>query len=385
MITTRTTPLIRAGLVILFLCAASTLTSRAESKPPLDDGFVSLFNGKDLSGWVNVNTWQGVKGRKDTWGVTNGVITCTGQPTGFMRSEKHYENFVLELEWRHLKAAGNSGVFIWSSPKPSGAYAKAVEVQILDAGYTELVARGGGKTDWFTGQGDVFAIHGMKMIPFAPTAPNPASSMRSFPSENRTRPAPEWNHYRITALNGTVLLAVNGKEVSGGYNCSVRKGYLALESEGSPTEFRNIRIKEWPTSNPKPEEIAPLANALAGVEGEFQIQAQDKAIDGVTLLARLYEFDPRLADAPAALVDKVEVANVSHVTGKPTTVKFALGAKVTVKTDRRYYVTVHGYSEGKVESNDHYVYFGTPEKGDLAHVFTDGSHTAVKFVGKRLK
>lgn len=374
-------------LLLLLLSAFLSLNLRAaDPAPAADDGFVSLFNGKDLSGWVNVNTWQGVKGRKDTWGVTNGVITCTGQPTGFMRSEKHYENFVLELEWRHLKAAGNSGVFVWASPKPAGAYAKAVEVQILDLGYTEQVAKGGGKTDWFTCHGDVFAIHGMRMIPFPPTAPNPASSMRSFPSENRTKPTPEWNHYRITALHGTVLLAVNGKEVSGGYNCSVRKGYLALESEGSPIEFRNIRIKEWPSTHPKPEEIAPLADAAGpGVEGEFQIQAQDKTIAGVTLLGRLYEFDPRLADAPATLVDKVEVANVAHTTGKATTVKFALGAKVTVKADRRYYVTVHGYSEGKVASNEHYVYYGTPEKGDLAHVFTDGKSSAVKFTGKRLK
>lgn len=373
-------------LILLFAALSFTLRA-ADPAPAPDDGFVSLFNGKDLSGWVNVNTWQGVKGRKDTWGVSNEVITCTGQPTGFIRSDKHYENFVLELEWRHLKAAGNSGVFVWASPKPAGAYAKAVEVQILDLGYTDQVAKGGGKTDWFTCHGDVFAIHGMRMIPFSPTAPNPDSSMRSFPSENRTRRTPEWNHYRITALNGVVLLAVNGKEVSGGYNCSVRKGYLSLESEGSPIEFRNIRIKEWPSTNPKPEEIAPLADAglNAGVAGEFLIAAQDKSIAGVTLLVRLYEFDPRLADAPATLVDKLELANVGHTTGKDTTVKFALGAKVAVKADRRYYVTVHGYSEGKLESNDHYVYFGTPEKGDLAHVFTDGKNTAVKFTGKRLK
>ena len=78
-----------------------------------------------------------------------------------MRSDKQYENFVLELEWRHLKAAGNSGVFIWAAPTPAAPgnpYAKAVEVQILDEGYTALVAAQGGKTDWFTGHGDVFAI-----------------------------------------------------------------------------------------------------------------------------------------------------------------------------------------------------------------------------------
>jgi hypothetical protein len=244
-----------ARLVACLLAFAS-----ARGEPAGDDGFVPLFNGRDLSGWVNVNTWMGQAGKRDTWGVSNGVITCTGQPTGFMRTERPYENFVFEFEWRHLKPAGNSGVFVWGGADPAAPgnpFAKAVEVQILDPGYTDLVARNGGKTDWFTGHGDVFAIHGMKMIPFPPTAPNPASSMRAFPSENRVRPSPEWNHYRITALHGVVLLAVNGKEVSGGYQCSVRKGYLALESEGSPIEFRNLRIKEWPSTQPPPEAVAP--------------------------------------------------------------------------------------------------------------------------------
>jgi hypothetical protein len=241
---------------------ALAFVMRAETSPA-EDGFVPLFNGKDLSGWVDVNCWKGVEGKIDTWGVTNGVITCTGKPTGFMRTEKQYENFVLELEWRHLKEGGNAGIFVWGAPTnaaPGNPFARAVEVQILDHGYkTKYEAGGSRKADWFTTHGDVFAIHGMKMKPFPPTAPNPASSMRSFPSEERSKGVGEWNHYRITGLHGVVLLAVNGKEVSGGYDCNYRKGYLALESEGSPLEFRNIRIKEWPSTDPKPEQIQPLA------------------------------------------------------------------------------------------------------------------------------
>ena len=84
--------------------------------------------------------------------------------------------------------------------------------------------------------------------------------MRSFPSEERSKPSPEWNHYRVTCQDGTVRLAVNGKDVSGGDGVLWRKGYLCLESEGSPVDFRNIRIKELPSANPKPEEIAPLAD-----------------------------------------------------------------------------------------------------------------------------
>jgi len=81
---------------------------------------------------------------------------------------------------------------------------------------------------------------------------------RSFPSEERSKGSPEWNHYRIVCTNGVIRLHVNGKEVSGGEECNYRKGYLALESEGAPVEFRNIRIRELPSSGAPPDLTAPL-------------------------------------------------------------------------------------------------------------------------------
>ncbi|MDQ3330945.1 MAG: DUF1080 domain-containing protein, partial [Planctomycetota bacterium] len=91
-----------------------------------------------------------------------------------------------------------------------------------------------------------------------------------LPSENRAKPAGQWNHYRIEANDGVIKLAVNGKVVSGGSACSPRKGYLCLESEGSPARFKNIRIKELPTTNPTPEEIATPAEGegASGGSGE---------------------------------------------------------------------------------------------------------------------
>src|SRR5205814_4284689 len=57
---------------------------------------------------------------------------------------------------------------------------------------------------------------------------------------------------------GVIRLHVNGKEVSGGEECSYRKGYIGLESEGAPVEFRNIRIQELPSSGAPPEMAAPM-------------------------------------------------------------------------------------------------------------------------------
>src|SRR5678815_1343825 len=70
----------------------------------------SLFNGRDLSGWVPVNV------APNTFTVRDGIIVSTGKPTGVMRTEKQYENFELELEWKHIVPGGNAGLFVWSYP-----------------------------------------------------------------------------------------------------------------------------------------------------------------------------------------------------------------------------------------------------------------------------
>ncbi|MGI8604726.1 MAG: 3-keto-disaccharide hydrolase [Verrucomicrobiales bacterium] len=218
---------------------AVTLAWVVASAVLAEDSFVPLFNSKDLSGWVNVNC------APNTFSVREGMIVSTGIPTGIMHSEKQYENFELELEWRHMKAGGNAGLFVWSDPitSPGVPFARSIEVQIIDG-------RSGQNA---TSHGDVFAIHGAS---FKPDRPHPGGWMRCLPSEHRAKPAGEWNHYRVVCRDGDIKLAVNGKVVSGGSESKPRKGYLCLESEGSECHFRNIRIKELPSTNPLPDEIA---------------------------------------------------------------------------------------------------------------------------------
>ena len=153
----------------------------------------------------------------------------------------------LLFEWRHLKNAGNSGVFVWTTQKSldslkprTNGLPHGIEVQVLDLGYKTQYEENGRKADWFTCHGDVFPVGESKMKPFAPTAPN---GKRSFPSDYHTKGVGEWNHYYIRAINGEVRLWVNGFEVSGGNDCEPATGYLALESEGSPIEFKNIKLR----------------------------------------------------------------------------------------------------------------------------------------------
>ncbi|MCI0359057.1 MAG: DUF1080 domain-containing protein [Planctomycetaceae bacterium] len=229
----------RPFVTMLVACCALVQSARA------DENWQPLFNGKDLNGWVIVNVAPATFTAKD------GMIVSTGQPTGTIRTERMYENFVMELEWRHMKAGGNAGVFIWADPLTAVGtpFSRGIEVQVLD----------GRNSDVYTSHGDVFSIHGATM---KPDRPHPRGAQRCLPSEHRAKPSPEWNHYRITCQDGVIKLAVNGKEVSGGSECKPRKGYICLESEGSECHFRNLRIAERPSTNPSPEETAHEAKGF---------------------------------------------------------------------------------------------------------------------------
>ena len=192
--------------------------------------------------FVNVNC------NEDTWAWEGDLVKCTGQPVGVTRSRTPYTNFELVCEWRHMRDAGNSGIFLWSPIESldrlkGPGLPEGIEVQVLDLGYKAAYEKGGNKANWFTCHGDVFPVGASTMKPFSPVSPN---GRRSFPTENRSKGVGEWNHYYIRAINGEVRLWVNGAEVSGGNECTPRTGYLALESEGSPVEFRNLRIRELP-------------------------------------------------------------------------------------------------------------------------------------------
>jgi len=184
-----------------------------------------------------------------TWTWKDGEAHCTGHPVGVIRSNKPYSNFELVAQWRHRRAGGNSGIFVWVpeaslAPLKPGALPHGIEVQVLDHGYAEQYEkRTGKKPDWFTTNGDVFPVGTSTMKPFPPVAPD---GKRSFPSKNLSRGLDQWNHYYVRAINGEVRLWVNGEEVSGGTECKPAAGYLCLESEGSPVEFRGLKIRELP-------------------------------------------------------------------------------------------------------------------------------------------
>jgi hypothetical protein len=212
--------------------AALTLTlANSEPVPQWRD----LFNGKDLSGWVDVNT------SPETWSVRDGMIVNTGKPIGVMRSDKEYENFLLHIEWRHMEKGGNSGVFAWSSAVPGekNRLPDGVEIQMLDPGWVEMHRKPDGELPPVAYvHGELFGVGGVNIVPENPRG------VRSKSVENRVRGTGEWNTYDVVAVDGTIKLAVNGKFVNGIAKSTKRKGYLCLEAEGAEIHFRNIKIME---------------------------------------------------------------------------------------------------------------------------------------------
>jgi len=212
-------------------------------------GFKELFNGKDLTNWTNVNT------APDTWKVRDGLLVCSGHPIGVMRSEKQCENFILHIEWMHMEAGGNSGVFVWSEGTvPEGRrLPKGCEVQMLELEWPNLNRMPDGTPRPIAYvHGELFGANGLT------TTPDNPRGNRSMSFENRCKGKGEWNTYDVVCVDGVIKLSVNGKFVNGVRDASVRKGYLCLESEGAEIHFRNIRILELPPGRATAEQTAPL-------------------------------------------------------------------------------------------------------------------------------
>ena len=203
-------------------------------------------------GWrtLNEKDFARVNDLPDTWKWNGDFVKSTGKPIGVYRTQQKFTNFELVAEWRHLESGGNSGIFAWVPDEalkelPPDALPKwGIEVQMLDHGYFEKYFKQTGKKgEFFTTNGDIFAVGNSKLNHFPPLSPN---GSRSFPRKNLSHGFGEWNFYYVRGINGEIRLWVNGEEVSGGNNAEPSTGYLCLEAEGAPVEFKNIRVRELP-------------------------------------------------------------------------------------------------------------------------------------------
>lgn len=224
--------------VIMGLFIFGTTTSSAQTVTVQFGKEVSLDSKgrskEKIINWINVNT------DSDTWRNEKDLLICTGKPIGVMRSEKLYENFILEVEWKHMEAGGNSGIFVWSDAKPGiqNRLPGGVEVQMLELDWVNINAKNGVQQPIAYVHGELFGVGGVTTVP-----DNPRGE-RSKSTENRCKGKGEWNSYKVICVDGTIKLSVNGKFVNGISKSTVKKGYLCLESEGAEIHFRNLKVTE---------------------------------------------------------------------------------------------------------------------------------------------
>jgi hypothetical protein len=186
---------------------------------------VQLFNGYNMDGW---SAYLNNDGKMDqVWSVADGMISCVGKPAGYIYTDRSYQNFVLEVDWRWdsvTKKGGNSGV-LFRQVGEHKVWPKSIEAQLQSGS-----------------AGDFWCIGEFPMK----TDPDRTRGRNTKHMEMNENEVGQWNHYEIHCIGGDVVLMVNGKVVNTASDCAEVSGPICLQSEGTAIQFRNIRIHELP-------------------------------------------------------------------------------------------------------------------------------------------
>lgn len=192
-------------LAVLLVVSGSTAALAEElSSEEKQAGFVSMFNGKDFSGW----RFTGDKSPDEVsnWKVAEGVIRLSGGGSPHLVTVREYTNFEMQFEWRAMREKYNGGFFI-RTPK--------------NAGKNQINLAGGGEGAFIGG-----TINGAKAVPAL------------------QNPAGQWNAWRVLVDGDKVTFSCNGKPAWEATGLKTEKGFIGLQAEGAPLEFRNLRIRE---------------------------------------------------------------------------------------------------------------------------------------------
>lgn len=187
------------SLTVLVTCVTvARLAAAADT--PADAKWVSLFNGKDLSGWVPVNNVTCV--------VTNGNLRIvTGM--GWLCSEKQYTDFILEAEWRALVPDYDSGFYVRAG-REGKPWPNWWQVNLKDSALGALVK-------------------GYKTV---------------VPAETPKMPVNKWVKFRIEVRGKKITLDVDGERAWEFNELDAERGYISIQIENKSFDFRNIRIQE---------------------------------------------------------------------------------------------------------------------------------------------
>jgi hypothetical protein len=200
---------------------------------------VSLFNGKNLVGWVaDVPAADEKKDISPSFIVRDGMLVSLGTPLGHLITEKEFSDYKLTVEYRFPAKPGNCGVLVHAS-KPRALYKmfpQSIEVQMMhkNAG------------DFWCIQENIEVPDMEKRRPrkegqkFGGDQPDARQILNL--TDDSEKPLGEWNTMTIETRGAEIIVHVNGTLVNHGKNATVTKGKIALQAEGSEVEFRKVEI-----------------------------------------------------------------------------------------------------------------------------------------------
>jgi hypothetical protein len=240
------------GAIVLFAGSAGSPAAFADATRPTAP--VELFNGRDLAGWVVVGK-DGDPGARATWSVREGVLTASGSPFGYLRTERAYRDYTLRLEWRWVpgppptdpagKPRGrNSGVLLHVQGEDK-VWPVCLEAQLQQDNAGDFIAMA---------PPVVFAeLRALREKSAAEAGPDDAARQRALGARRVVRREPsaekpigEWNTYEITCRGDVVTLTVNGVRQNSATGLTLTAGAIGLQSEGMPIEFRRLEIAPAP-------------------------------------------------------------------------------------------------------------------------------------------
>ncbi|TKJ38064.1 MAG: hypothetical protein CEE38_04710 [Planctomycetes bacterium B3_Pla] len=190
-----------------------------------------LWNGKDFAGWELFIPDKSVDVH-DIWSIRDGIVHCKGVPNGYMRTNAEYANYRLHLEWRWPEKPTNSGVLLHACG-PDKVWPLTIECQLKAGNAGDFVLIGG----------PGITVDGKDM---QDTEKQFVVATKKAPSSEK--PAGQWNAYDIHCDGDVIRCYVNDVLQNEGTAATITSGWICLQSEGSPIEFRNIYIEP---ANPK--------------------------------------------------------------------------------------------------------------------------------------
>ncbi len=204
---------------------------------PADDAPIALFNGRDLTGWhTDIPAADDDPDIEPSFVVEDGILLSRGTPQGHLITDAIYQDYRLVVEWRWPSEPGNCGILVHSST-PRRLYRMfpaSIECQLHvgnagdfwvigeDIAVPDMEARRGRRENWGVDEGRGRRIRNL--------------------TDDSERELGTWNHMRIEARGDELRVWVNDELVNHGTACTVSEGAIALQSEGTPVEFRDIQV-----------------------------------------------------------------------------------------------------------------------------------------------